>query len=365
MYLTLKVKLAPSTKQFKTLLETMHIFNKACNDIAETAFKYRCTNKIGLQKLIYYKIRERYGLSAQMTIRAIAKVIKVYRRNKHIKPKFKPESAVVYDQRILTWKSLDEVSILTIQGRLKIPLIIKDYHKSKIDKIRGQVDLVIVNNTFYLYFIVKIPEPKPLIPKGVLGIDIGIVNIAVDNDNVVYSGKHFNKRREKMNSLKSRLQSKGTKSAKRHLKKISGKIKRFTRDMNHKISKKIVAKAKGTSSMIALEDLKGIRKKKTVSKVQRSYLNSWSFYQLRTFIEYKAKIHGVPLVLIDPKYTSQTCPKCDNVDRQNRVDRDSFKCTQCGFAGLADYIAAVNIAARAAVNQPIVSNSNNQVQTYT
>lgn len=370
MFLTRKIKLAPDQEQYQALLETMHTFNKACNDIAETAFEYKCANKIDLQKLVYYGIRERYGLSAQMAIRAIAKVVKVYKRDKSIKPQFRLDGAIVYDQRILSWKSLDLVSILTLQGRIKVPVMLGEYHETQMDQIRGQTDLILVNNNFYLYVTIEVPESEPIEPKGVLGVDLGIVNIAVDSENTVHSGKQLNQHRDKLNSLKSRLQSKGTKSAKRHLKKLSGRIARFTRDTNHRISKEIVAKAKDTSSLIALENLKGIRKR-TVSKpsklrfgspkiedfrkLQRSYINSWGFHQLRKFIEYKAKLQGVSLVLVDPSYTSQTCPQCGNVDKKNRKDRDTFKCTQCGFAGLADYIAAVNIAARVAVNQPIVS----------
>ncbi len=354
MYLTLKVKLIPDPQQHQTLLETMHTFNKACNDIAETAFKHKCVNKINLQKLVYYDIRERYGLSAQMTIRAIAKVVEVYKRDKHIKPVFRLDGAIVYDQRILTWKSLDLVSILTLEGRIKIQVVLGGYYKPRMDRVRGQADLVLVNNTFYLYVTVEVPEDEPITPKGVLGVDLGIVNIAVDSENTVHSGEQLNQHRDKLNALKSRLQRKGTKSAKRHLKKLSGRIARFTRYTNHKISKEIVAKAKDTSSIIALEDLKGIGKR-TVRKAQRGSLNSWNFYQLKQFIEYKAKLHGIPLAFVDPAYTSQTCPKCSNISKHNHKDRNTFICNQRGFAGLSDYIAALNIAARAAVNQPIVS----------
>lgn len=349
MFLTRKVKLAPDPEQYQALLDTMRTFNKACNDIAETAFEYKCSNKINLQKLVYYDIRERYGLSAQMTIRTIAKVVEVYKRDKNMKPQFKPDGAIVYDQRILSWKNHDLVSILTLQGRIKIPVMLGEYNKTRMEGVRGQADLVLVNDTFYLYVTVEVPESDPIEPKGVLGVDLGIVNIAVDSENTVHSGEQLNQHRDKLNSLKSRLQSKGTKSARKHLKKLSGRIKRFTRDTNHRISKEIVAKAKNTSSMIALENLKGIRKK-MVSKAQRGYFHSWSFYQFRKFIEYKAKLQGVPLILVDPSYTSQTCPQCGNVDKKNRRDRDTFICIQCGFAGLADYTAALNIAARAVEN---------------
>lgn len=88
---------------------------------------------------------------------------------------------------------------------------------------------------------------------------------------------------------------------------------------------------------------------------QRGRHHSWGFYQLRQFIEYKAAIAGIPVVAVDPRHTSQTCPRCGAVDKRNRATRDRFSCVQCGFAGLADHIAAINIAARAVVNLPIVS----------
>ena len=104
MLLTLKVKLIPSEDQHKSLLDTMKRFNYACNYISEIAFDLKCANKIKLQKLVYYDVREKFKLSAQLTIRAISKVVEAYKRNKSIKPTFKENGAVVYDQRILSWK---------------------------------------------------------------------------------------------------------------------------------------------------------------------------------------------------------------------------------------------------------------------
>ena len=170
-----------------------------------------------------------------------------------------------------------------------------------------------------------------------------------------YKGDKVEKVRERMNNLRSELQSVGTKSAKRHLKKLSGREKRFRKDVNHVISKELVAKAKRHSLGIALEDLKGIRKRTTVKKNQRNRHNSWSFYQLKEFIRYKAKIAGIPVVLVNPAYTSQECPICGFTAKSNRVDRDHFICKKCGFTGPADFVGAVNIARRAEVNQSIVS----------
>ncbi|KAB2943433.1 MAG: transposase [Candidatus Methanoperedens sp.] len=356
MLQTLMIKLDTSKEQHASLLETMHQFNEACNYIANIAFERKTANKMELQKIIYYEVRDKFKLSAQLTIRAIAKVSEAYKRNKTIKPEFKPIGAIVYDQRILSWRKLEAVSILTISGRQTIPIRIGEYQRVRLDRIRGQADLILRNDIFYLAVVVEVPEASKFDAVGTLGIDLGIVNLATDNDGESFSGKQIDTVREKNAVLKANLQKTGTKSSKRHLKKLSGRESRFHRDVNHVISRKIVAKAKDTKQAIALEDLKGIRKSVTVRRTQRSRIHSWAFFQLRSFIEYKAILVGVPVVLVNPRGTSHICPVCNHNERGNRPNRDNFKCVQCGFSGNADHIAAINIAARAVeVNQRIVA----------
>jgi len=365
MKLTLPVKLAPTPEQHQALLETMERFNEACNDISKVAYHKKTANKIRLQKIVYYRIREQYGLSAQMTVRAISKVAEVFKRDKSILCKFKPHGAMIYDPRILSWKGLDRVSILTLKGRQIIPIQIGPYQEARFDRIRGQTDLLLRNGVFYLAASFDAPEPEPFEAEGYLGVDLGIKNIAVDGDGDTYVGGHLNGLRSRHVKIRSRLQSKGTKSAKRLLRKRSGKEHRCSSDVNHVISKRIVAKAKDTRRGIALEDLTGIRERITVRRNQRRVHHSWAFYQLRSFIEYKARLAGVPIVLVDPRDTSRTCPSCGHVSKGNRPDRDSFRCQECGLAGPADYIAAVNIG-RVPVNGPYVSGINlNHLQGQT
>lgn len=183
-------------------------------------------------------------------------------------------------------------------------------------------------------------------------MDLGIKNIAADSDGNTYSGGKVNGLRGRHARLRAKLQSKGTQSAKRLLKKRRRKESRFAADVNHTISKRLVAKAKGTGRGIALEDLSGIRDRVTVRKAQRRSHHSWSFHQLRSFVTYKAKLAGVLVVLVDPRNTSRTCPECGTIDKRNRPTRDLFCCVSCGRAGPADTIAAGNIARRAVVNQP-------------
>ena len=351
------VRLDTSPDQHKMLCETMKRFNEACNCIAETVFSMHSANKFEVHKVVYYAIREQFGLSSQLTVRAISKVCEAYKRDKSIKPEFRLDGAIVYDQRILSWKGLEKVSLVTLQGRQTIPVRIGEYQKARLDRIRGQADLILIKNIFYLCVVVESPEESPYDPVGVIGVDLGIKNLAVDSDGEVHSGEKIRNARAKSDALKGRLQQCGTKSAKRHLKKLSGKMARFAKDTNHCISKNLVMKAKGTQSLIALEDLKGIRQRteRTVKKSQRHNHSSWSFSQLREFVTYKAAIAGVPLVFIYPAYTSQECPICHHISRSNRPTRDEFSCVCCGFFGLADTVAAKNIAARVAVNLPIVA----------
>lgn len=129
--------------------------------------------------------------------------------------------------------------------------------------------------------------------------------------------------------------------------------RRFGRDINHRISKKVVEKAKTALLGIALEDLKGIQKNAAkIRKADRSRYNSWGFARLRLFIEYKAKLNGVPLKLISPENTSRTCPKCGTISKKNRKSQTWFKCIKCGYGHHADTVAAINISRRAAGNQP-------------
>lgn len=355
MLQTLICKLDPTNEQHQALLDTMHRFNEACNEIASTIFELHSANKFQLHKEVYYPIREKYGLSAQLTVRAISKVAEAYKRDKSIKPEFRLDGAIVYDQRILSWKDLEKVSITTLKGREVIPVRIGDYQKTRMDRVRGQCDLILVKDIFYLCVVVEAAEETLYDPKGVLGVDLGVKYLAVDSDGEMHSGEKINKTRDRLDSLKSRLQSKGTKSAKRHLKKLSGRTARFSKDANHCISKQIVMKAKDTLRSVALEDLQGIRSRATVRRAQRRSLHTWNFGLLRMFIDYKARIAGVPVLFVDPRNTSRTCPSCGHISKANRPTRDDFRCVSCGFAGPADRIAAMNIAFRAAVNQPIVA----------
>jgi len=349
MKLTVKVKLIPTEEQKRSLIKTMERFNEACNFVSDIAWKEHYFGQINLHKLCYFKIREQFGLSAQLAVRAIGKVVESYRGNKTTLHRFDKHSALVYDPRILTFR-LDRVSILSVDGRFKIPIVYGSYAQLHRRMIRGQADLILYKNQLYLCVCVEVPDGIPFTPKGALGVDFGIANIAATSDGKLYSGEAVNRARKKATRFKRKLQKRGTKNAKRHLKKYSGKERRFKRHTNHMISKRIISEALKTQRAIVLEDLKGFRP--TVRRTQRETFSTWAFGELRRFIEYKAALAGVPILVIDPQYTSQMCSSCGHVSKSSRKSQALFSCASCGETLNADINAARNIGRLAAVNQP-------------
>jgi putative transposase len=351
------VKLLTSPEERDRLLATMRRVNEACSWLAEQAFKAQSADKISLQQAHYRELRARFGLSSQHAVRTISKVCEVYRRDKSKRCTFKPFGAIAYDQRIYTFKNgLDRVSLLALDGRIVVPCAIGAYHRGRLEGVRGQADLVYRKGKLYLFITVEVPNGSPIDPEGWLGVDLGIRNLAVDSDGEAHSGEKTLAVRARIAKLRAGLQSAGTKSAKCHLRKLRRREHGFHSHTNHVISKSIVRKAKDTGRGIAIEDLSGIRDRVTVRKAQRSTLHSWSFFQLRAFLSYKTGLAGIPLVAVDPRNTSRSCPECGNIDKANRRSQAEFVCTGCGFAANADHVGARNIASRAEVIRPIVAN---------
>jgi len=354
MKLTAQIKLLPSPEQANALRKTLAVANTACNYISDQAWENQTFRQFPLHKLTYRDVRDKFQLSAQVVVRCISKVADAYKIDHKTKRTFRPYGALAFDNRILSYYlERKEVSIWTLEGRQRIPFSAGARQRELLSDQRGESDLCYVKGKFYLFVVCEVDTPKPIDVEGILGVDLGIVNIASDSDGGNFSGADVDRNRRIFEHRRRNLQKKQTRSAKRKLKKLSGKQARFQKHTNHTISKRLVEKAQDTCRAIALEDLGGIRKA-PVRRSQRSRLSNWSFYQLRQFISYKAERVGIPLVLVDPRNTSRTCPECACVDKANRVSQRLFSCIQCGYSAPADTVAAVNISARAVVNQPMV-----------
>lgn len=365
MKLTIGLKLKPTAEQAASLKETLERANQAANECSRIAWDAQVFGQFALHRLSYRIIREQFGLSAQVTVRIIAKVADAYKLDKKVQRTFHKHGSVAFDDRILSYKA-DSVSIWTLSGREKMPFVCGEREKILLANRQGESDLVFRKGKFYLFATVNAIEPTPAEPDGFLGVDLGIARIATDSDGQSFSGAHVKSLRKRHRKLRAKLQSKGTKSAKRLLKKRGGKERRFACDINHQISKAIVKKAKDTNRGIALEELTGINARTTVRKANRAERLSWSFADLRVKVEYKAKLAGVQVIVIDPRNTSRQCSQCGFVHKSNRRSQSRFQCRQCGASRNSDVNAAINIGRRATVNRPNAgTRSHSQAPTIT
>ena len=336
MKLILQIKLEPTQEQADKLLKTIEVFNESANAISEIAWDNKCFNQFSLHYLVYHKIKESSGLTSQLVIRCASKVVNAYKINKKHKAVFKKHGSIVYDSRVLSYKD-NTVSIASIAGRLKMPAIC--WNTDSFKYIKGEADLVYRKGKFFLLQTIDIPDEDEKMTDRFLGIDLGQNDIASTSEGKNYSSKQLKIVRNKYQRVRKSVQSKGTRSSKRLLKRLSGREQRFASITNHTISKSIVETAKRLGFGIALEDLTGIRKAR-VGKNQRRQQHSWSFYQLRQFIQYKAQLLGIPVVLVNPRYTSKTCNGCKKIGTRSGK---SFKCKDCGEFD-ADINAAKNIS---------------------
>ena len=381
------MKLLPTPEQASVLTATLDSCNAAATWVSGQVYERGLRSAFDIQKVTYGQAKFRFGLSAQPTVRVIKNVANAYttlranlRAGNYGKPgsprrarvegkpiRFRADSAQPFDDRCLSWQHPDRtVSIWTVAGRMKGLAYTGRAQDLELLAARrwGQSDLVTRAGMWFLYATVDLPDVTPDAPvNGFIGVDLGIVAIAsthhpVSGAHADWSGGAVTARRRKNAALRRKLQAKGTKSAKRLLRKRSGKESRFIADVNHQISTRIVAEGKRTGCGIAVEDLTGIRNRVRFRKPQRAAVHSWAFAQLGQFLAYKASRVGVVFVQIDPAYTSQTCSRCGHTDEKNRPSQAEFKCRSCGFSLGADHNAAVNIGRRgqdhytAAVNLP-------------
>jgi len=355
MKLVANLKLLPTKSQHAALLETLSTANRACTWLAGQAWETQTFGQFALHTLAYQACREKFLLAAQMVVRCIAKVADAYKLDTKTRRRFKRYAAQPYDDRIFRFCSDTEVSLWSTQGRLTIVYQCGERQRALLAFRKGEVDLMYIRGVFYLAVVCDVLEPEEMGIERILGVDFGIVNLAVDSDGTVYPGTEVEHARKRFKRRRESLQRHHTRSARRKLRQVAGKHARFQANTNHTIAKQIVEKAQRSSAGIALEDLTGIRQRVKARRGQRPRQANWGFAQLRQYIAYKAAGAGVPILLVDPRHTSQRCNQCGHVERANRQSQSQFSCKQCGYTTNADFNAAQNIKHRAAVNRRMVA----------
>lgn len=368
--LTIVCKINPAPEQVAKIEATLQAFAGACNYINEVVDP-KITHNVTIQNQVYNNVREQFGLSSNLAIRAINRVSAnrktAKRMNKPVR-KFLPTSAD-YDARIFSFREKDSsVSLTLIGGRERFLVDVGSYQKGKLSGFAPTSATLAKrqNGAYSVNIQVKNDAPDPQKTKGVIGVDMGRTDIAVTSNGESFSGKQITQLRDKYSRGRASLQKKaseGTRStrrrARRILQRLAGRERRFQSWVNHNVSKHIVGKAKQSGCSIAIEDLTGIRERTNQqprSKTERRRSNSWAFYQLRQFIDYKALGAGVIVLKVNPAYTSQTCHKCLHIHPTKGKSYRSgktFKCGHCRWKGDADFNGANMIKVLGlSVNQP-------------
>jgi putative transposase len=348
--LTVSCKLNPTQVQAEEIEDTLKAFADARSWINKSVDPM-LKNSVVIHHRSYKEIRERFGLSANLAVRAINRVAgnrKTAIKNHSEVKDFKPTS-IDYDARIFAFREKDEtVSLTLLRSRQRIKLVLGDRHRDQLRCFKPTLSKK--KSEYYINIQVKSEAPEPVKADKILGVDLGITDIAVTSEGQKFGGDKIKRVKTHYASMRAALQTKavkGTRSSRRRCralqKRLSGKEARYQRQINHEISKAIVTRAKEIPAKIALEDLIGIRESLSwkVGKNQRRRVNGWAFYQLNEFLTYKALQAGIPLVLVDPAYTSRTCHiRGEHGDRNGK----SFQCHVCSWSEDADFNGAKNIA---------------------
>lgn len=358
--LTIVCKLQPSAEQVSKIDTLLQAFSDGCNYANQTV-KAGITSKTTIQSQVYQDLREKFQLSANQAVRACARVganrKTAKQKNKPVKA-FKPTSAD-YDARIFSFREKDwTVSLTLINCREHIKIDAGNYQRGKLKGRKPSSAQLCKHRDgqYYIHIQLKDEAPEPIKADQVIGVDFGRRDIAVTSDGERWDSKPIENARDKFSFVRASLQaqvSKGTRSTRRRvrniLKRLSGREQRYQTWLNHTISKRIIETAKSQSAIVAIENLTGIRDRTNQqprNKTERRRSNSWAFYQLRAFFEYKGIKEGVEVVAVNPAYTSQTCHRCNHIGL--RSDK-RFKCGNCGWHGDADVNGAINISQLGAV----------------
>jgi putative transposase len=354
MQRTISIRIETTPEQDSILFRTLEGCRDCFNAVAEHGWENRVWNGVTLHKATYYDLRADHpALPSQLVIssrmkatEAVKSAFALLKKGKKVGAPHTERGSVRYDAR--TYRMEVEkglVGLSTVEGRIKFPFHLHDHGKRWLDRATGfdSADLVRRPSGWWLNVVVTIDAPEIASSGHVVGIDLGINRPAVLSNGIFLGQKRWKEIEQRYFRLRRKLQSKGSQSAKRHLKKIRRRQARFRKDCDHVLSKRIVQSVE-PGSIIVFENLTDIRSRtKQRGRKQRRRHHAWSYRQLRTFTTYKAEEVGSEVVGVDPRHTSQRCSRCGFVHKRNRPTQSVFLCLSCGYEVNADWNASRNV----------------------
>lgn len=382
---TMKLRIDTDEAADRLFRELTERYASACNEISQYMFDHEFPmNFVELKNVMYHQLRDRYGLKSQMTLSSFKTVIARYKtvqtqladrpfrykdadgewqsidrtlewlwRPIHFR---RPQADLVRGRDYSFVKNGTKLSINTLKKRVKVSFHVSEVFQPYFDGSWsfGTGKLVSLKGRWYFHIPMTKTTPDTFDrtnPEQLVGIDRGLRFLAVTYDEQEKShfinGKDLMKKRDTFANVRAELQSKGSRSAKRALKRISGRENRWMTDVNHQITKTLVTEY-GPETLFVLEDLKGVSFEEENlskrSKTQRRQTRSWAFYQLEQLFTYKAKEIGADVIKVSPAYTSQRCPKCGRIHKENRHrEIHEYICDVCGYRSNDDRVGAMNL----------------------
>lgn len=378
---TIKLKLCVDTRQITLFKQMSEQYRLACNFVSQYIFDNNFDlNSNHLNKELYHCTRLKFNLKSQLTQSVFRTATARYKTTREqlaqkpycykdefgkyheitrtlewlVKPVIfcRPQCDLVRDRDYSFVDNGSRLSINTLGKRIKV--IFEDKHwQEYLDGSwnLGTAKLLELKGKWYLHIPVtkNFEELDKEQAKHVVGIDRGLRFLSVTYDEQgkteFVRGKQILRKRHKFLEVRRQLQSKGTKSAKRTLVRLSGRENRWMSDVNHRISKTLVEKY-GSNTLFVLEDLTGISFEETNlnrGKKANSDLRSWAFYQLEQFLAYKSHEVKSEVLKVSAKYTSQRCPKCGLIHKDNRHHNIHEYICQCGYRSNDDRVGVMNI----------------------
>ena len=360
LYLTRPVicKVQADKKDYDSLKHTVDAFQSACNYISRVAFQKRCFDPIALHALVYQKVRAIFKLPANLAVQARNRVAESYRLHRDRLHSFGKNSMSLDERLFSLLRSRDfAVSISTIKGRIKPKLVLGEYQRTALQKPVKSARLIIRKAGLFLKIFVVYDVPLKEAAKPV-GVDVGIRKLLVGSNGIAVSGGPFIARMEHFESLLQTLGTKGTSSAKRRQKRLAGRERRWAKAMLHQISRHFVESLKD-GEYVVLEELPDARNGTngiaTPCKDHPAAFRGWALSRLLRMLSYKCADAGVPVVYVSPDFTSQRCPRCGTIHKNNRRTQALFRCVNCGFQHNADIVAALNLREQARGGWAVVS----------
>ncbi|MCL6527273.1 MAG: transposase [Thermaceae bacterium] len=348
--LTLRCTLKPTPEQAAALEATVRLFAEGCNHALRVAKGHGEFRRFRLHRLVYNDLRS-MGLSANLAVQAIARV----GRKKGSRARFYQPTSCAFDQRTLSLRG-ESVSLTTTAGRLVIPMRLGNYQRgllARAKSVQGGVLTKGPKGKWYINLILRLETPTTP-PSGggkVVGLDLGQKALTTLSTGMQFSGGplkgvriHY---RNKRAEVRSKLDTQRTRGLKRLWARLRGRERRFVNHTLHTLAKRIVDGLE-PGDTLAIEDLTHLRSRTAKrGSTERHLHHLWPYARFRFLLEYKAVLRGVRVVAVDPRHTSQECPRCGHTARENRQSQALFRCQGCGFQHNADWVAAHNIALRA------------------